>query len=425
MSARFNSLRRNAGILLLFAGSVFIVYLLSAVRTSPRENDVEAFAVGRNLAKKVSTSLHPDNILFRKECVRCHGAPAPDSFPYELSCVKCHQQIFAGEFDTRFSRQRIDKWKSRIEHLLLVPDFESISLRLKPEWVREFLNRPSTARPHLGAMMPKIPLEPNEIEDIITVLYSGRNAPAAATYEGGSPSAGGADFRRYGCGDCHRFLEESGIASRTTARTFRDIPDGVRLAPDLRDTRKRMSRAAAAQWIRQPGGTRAKSLMPSYQLSEEETRDLIAFLFDHPLDESPKKPVFNPLPLLERTVSYQEVEQRVTKRICWHCHSDPIPMLGEGGPGNTGGLGFGGAGLDLGSYEGILRGSTKRDEGKRSIIERESDGVPRLVKHLLARHREIQGEFDPEHIGMPLGLPPLPAEDIQLIWSWIEQGAKK
>ena len=39
-----------------------------------------------------------------------------------------------------------------------------------------------------------------------------------------------------------------------------------------------------------------------------------------------------------------------------------------------------------------------------------------------ARHAEEAGRPDPAVRGMPLGLPPIPLEDIQLVESWIAQG---
>jgi hypothetical protein len=46
----------------------------------------------------------------------------------------------------------------------------------------------------------------------------------------------------------------------------------------------------------------------------------------------------------------------------------------------------------------------------------------RLVAVLLARHKELAGQVTPGLRGMPLGLPALSAEQIQLVESWIAQG---
>jgi hypothetical protein len=48
--------------------------------------------------------------------------------------------------------------------------------------------------------------------------------------------------------------------------------------------------------------------------------------------------------------------------------------------------------------------------------------MPRIVAHLWARHAEVAGTPVEGVTGMPLGLPPLPPEDIQLIETWIARG---
>jgi hypothetical protein len=50
------------------------------------------------------------------------------------------------------------------------------------------------------------------------------------------------------------------------------------------------------------------------------------------------------------------------------------------------------------------------------------EGLPRLVAALVARQREDAGQVSDDVRGMPLGLPPLTAEQIQLVESWVEQG---
>ena len=117
-----------------------------------------------------------------------------------------------------------------------------------------------------------------------------------------------------------------------------------------------------------------------------------------------------------------EVSARVFRRTCWHCHSTPEFAMGDGGPGNTGGFGFKGRGLNVASYTDIAAGSLDDAGERRSIFLPISDGMPRLIAHLLARHAELTGQPVPGVRGMPLGLPPLTLEQINLVDSWIAQG---
>jgi hypothetical protein len=131
------------------------------------------------------------------------------------------------------------------------------------------------------------------------------------------------------------------------------------------------------------------------------------------------------LPLLDREVRYEEVDARIFHKTCRHCHSDPELVIGDGGPGYSGGFGFPKRGLDLNSYEGILSGSLDDGGQRRSLFTADADGVPRIVAHLLARHAEQAGRPLPGVRGMPLALPALPLEDIQLLDTWIAQGRKR
>ena len=72
-----------------------------------------------------------------------------------------------------------------------------------------------------------------------------------------------------------------------------------------------------------------------------------------------------------------------------------------------------------------MRGARGKDALTRSVLAStpENPEVPLLVQHLLARRNEVAGEAPQATLGMPLGLPPLPDEEIGLVWAWINQGA--
>jgi hypothetical protein len=93
--------------------------------------------------------------------------------------------------------------------------------------------------------------------------------------------------------------------------------------------------------------------------------------------------------------------------------------------GNTGGFGYPAKGLDLSSYEAIRSGSLGPDGRRRSVFSKDESGTPLLLRHMLAREVEVRDRIDPEHLGMPLGFPPMSAEQIQLVESWIAQGRRR
>ncbi len=96
--------------------------------------------------------------------------------------------------------------------------------------------------------------------------------------------------------------------------------------------------------------------------------------------------------------------------------------------------------LDLGSYEGTLRGVTAADGSRRSIVRADSGDLAPLVARLLRRHAEAPRDTvtvyrDPlspvardqgsDPVGMPLGLPALSVDDLKIVATWIAQGTPR
>jgi mono/diheme cytochrome c family protein len=200
------------------------------------------------------------------------------------------------------------------------------------------------------------------------------------------------------------------------------------LAPDLRLARERVRPDVIVRWIVDPKSVRPSAEMPALGLSEDEARDAAAYILRVPLAKPEPAPAFQRLPVLERRVTYEEVAARVFRTSCTHCHADPGPG-GDPGPGSTGGFGFAPRGVQLLSYRGTQLGYRDGKGGRRSLFTPEPalDGLggSRLVAALVARYSEVAGNPVAEVRGMPLGLPPLPAEDIQLVETWVAQGAKE
>jgi hypothetical protein len=224
-----------------------------------------------------------------------------------------------------------------------------------------------------------------------------------------------------GCGSCHRFSRVPALPQTPNAeRVAHD--DALLLAPDLVHVRDRWTRPSLARWLRDPKALKADTLMPPTAFDEADARDVAAYLLETPLTAAPAAPITERLPPLERRVSFNEIDEKVLRVTCRHCHSNPDASLGDGGPGNTGGLGFAGRAIDLSSYRGVLSGYRDEKHERHSLFEPLADGTPRLVAALLARKDEEAGKPRADVRGMPLGLPSLSAEQIQLVDSWLQQG---
>ena len=373
-------------------------------------SDPAGAPAGRTAAPAAVTDA--SDLYAKYECARCHEVPRVAAADPEKSCVTCHQQIHAGMFSLDgepVDRALLALWKSNIHSLRWAPSLV-LADRLRRDWVRAFLLAPHDVRPGLPAEMPRLALTAVDADRLAAALVPTEDSSAAIASDA---TRGAQLYAAKACATCHRF---TGTTVDDASKLGTDQA-AVALAPDLRQTRERMTPASIALWLVVPRGA-----MPSLGLSEEEARALTAFLVSTPL--APKIVTAPPqrLPVLDRAVTWDEVETTVFRDTCWHCHSEPDFARGDGGPGNTGGFGFAGRGLNVTSYAAISAGSLDDSGERRSIFAKLPDGTPRLVAHLLARHTEVAGGTVPGVRGMPFGLPPLPLETIQLVDTWIAQG---
>ncbi len=346
-------------------------------------------------------------VLFEQfECNRCHAATAVSSLPAEKQCTACH-------------RNR----RGEVRHFLDLPSLAGVGKRLRRGWVERYLRGPVDLRPNLEESMPALELSAEQARDIAAYLAPDE---AVQQYEpSGDLERGRKLLDSKGCGACHTMSGAPPLAVSPIPVALE--PERLRaaqlLAPDLRHARQRLLPYAVERWLERPSQVASDALMPDIPLSTQEVRDIAAYLMNAPLAAANKPAIAARLPLLERPVAYEEVARQVFLDSCWHCHSDAESRIGDGGPGNTGGFGFKGRGINLSAHEHVLSGYLDDSGERRSLFEAEGasrDG--RLMRALLARRDEQAGESDSTIRGMPLGLPALSPEKIQLVESWIAQG---
>ena len=366
-------------------------------------------------------------LLARHECRRCHEGTSEPAPPLAKACVGCHRRITGGTFEAR--RDLIVRWNRNLVSLRQAPSLAGVGARLRRDWVRAFLLAPSDARPALAATMPRLALTPNEADALARALVPNDDRDRGDVSPAGDVARGARLYARLRCGTCHAFtgadvdaVARPGIVARGAGE--RAPPDAIALAPDLALARARLRPGRVAAFIREPQLANADTLMPATPMSAAEADDLATFVLRAPLRPAPPPPSapLPVLPLLARPVRFAEVQSRVFDRVCRHCHAAPDFALGDGGPGNTGGFGFPPRGLDLSSYEGIASGAFDDKGRRRSVFAANADGTPAIVARLRARREEEIGRADPALRGMPLGLPALSPEDLQLVESWIAQG---
>lgn len=109
----------------------------------------------------------------------------------------------------------------------------------------------------------------------ILVAGCGRNdiRKNAALMTGGNPDRGPALVDRYGCGTCHTISEVRG-ATGLVGPPLDGIARRVYLAGQLPNTAENMIR-----WIRHPQSIERGTAMPDLKVTEQDGRDLAAFLY--------------------------------------------------------------------------------------------------------------------------------------------------
>jgi cytochrome c2 len=361
-------------------------------------------------------------LVAKFECNRCHEGTGLEQPALDKDCVRCHQEIHAGTY--KASATSLAKWQKTIVHFRDAPSLASIGGRLRRGFIEKFILDPRDMRPHLDTTMPRLDITPEEARDVATYLAASAVAAPPASIEAGNVKKGSELFEAKGCRQCHEYTgaERGALPAGVADVEGKGERIGHALAPDLRYTRERMNAGELVRWLADPVAVKPDTKMPKTPLSAEEIRDLAAFVFRADLAPKIARIVPPRLPVLDRRVTYEEVSRRVFRNTCWHCHAEPDYAIGDGGPGNTGGFGFKPRGLNLAEYEGIQAGYVDDKGERRSIFTPMPDGTPRLVYALLSRYREEAGTNDPTLRGMPLGLPALSAEDIQLVETWIAQG---
>jgi cytochrome c len=96
---------------------------------------------------------------------------------------------------------------------------------------------------------------------------------AAAEAAGGDPALGKLHIDAYGCGTCHTIANVPG-AEGMVGPPLTDVAGRAYIAGRLSNSPGNM-----AAWIRDPKAVDEKTAMPTLGVSEQEARDITAFLY--------------------------------------------------------------------------------------------------------------------------------------------------
>jgi cytochrome c2 len=413
-------------VLLLVAG----VWLACSRRTLPAAlvmptwQSTAARDAAQTPAGNPATTLHGDAALGRElvqrfECNRCHEGTGLAAAPLEKHCFACHEQIATGKF--KVSAEALARFRPHILDARDAPSLTAAGARFDGAWLRDYLLAPRDLRPKLMPTMPRLALDAEQASDIAAYLTESAEPGATFSASEGNAKHGRELMEQKACTSCHVFSGVPAFSRGTPAPAESELARSAALAPDLRFTRERFRRDRLLGWLLDPKAVKSDTRMPNFGLSLAEAQDIAAYILT--VELAPEQPAaFTRLPVLTRRVSFDEVNGKVFSRTCHHCHTDADAAGGDGGPGNTGGFGFAPRGVSFSSHASILAGYLDAQGKRRSLFEPLADGTPRLIAALLARHAEVNQTPNQAVRGMPLGLPPLAAEDIQLVETWVAEG---
>jgi mono/diheme cytochrome c family protein len=346
----------------------------------------------------------------RGDCARCHEVPGTEALARTESCTTCHLWIrkVAANPSARDKAMAIfpkwERYERNVATYLQVPSLTAGMARLEPEWVRSWIADPHDIRPYLPEGMPRFDLGEEDL-DLLEAAFREAlvEVPATPAPDRANIRRGAQLFEDKGCVVCH--------AVGGAQRPVTPFP----MAPDLAHARDRLSPDMAVAWIQDPTAISPDATMPTSGATLEEAIALRDYLFLVTLKTKPPPPAGPDPVAAKEPVTWAQVEERVIGKICIHCHMDPDLNEGRAGPGNAGGFGWGATGIELQSVEGVIAVADRipavllrrRHEARRDTIG--------LGQHPAVMERDAKP-------GMPLGLPPIPDEDIALILGWIEQG---
>lgn len=344
------------------------------------------FVLGRFSSHRASTAPRNARAVDRFECARCHeDVPGAAAIPLSRGCADCHRAIRAGDPDGIWARADVARWKTVVSHYVEVPSLNGVNRRLTREWFVTWVQNPHDLRHGLEDQMPKLPLTAEDAEQLATELGL---TPAQREPEMfGDAVVGRQLYQDKACGACH---------------TFETVAASPSAAPDLRHVVERFRRENLVAWLDDPKSLKSDTSMPDL-LDEHQARHVAAYLLETAVS-APEQPAPFVAAVVDQPVGWDEVYRRVFSRTCIHCHSDGSETFarGDGGPGSTGGFGYAGKKLHF-SDEDVAWSFRSR-----------------IVEHLEARQREWAGRPS-DTLGMPLGLPPVSAQELALVRAWANQ----
>jgi cytochrome c2 len=193
------------------------------------------------------------------------------------------------------------------------PELAHISAKASPGWIYRWVKNPRDYNSH--TRMPNFRFTDDQAEAVTAYLVDasakrGFTVPRGAS-AGGNAERGKTLFTSVGCLACHALGENTKV--RETRGTSYDM------APELTRVGSKVSADWIYDWIRNPRRYNPTTRMPSLRLSEQEAKDIAAFLS---LQKEENAPAEHPLQLASPAV-IKRGEGLIREYGCAGCHGIP------------------------------------------------------------------------------------------------------
>ena len=193
------------------------------------------------------------------------------------------------------------------------PRLDDLVQKVSPAWLRAWLKQPRAYDPR--TRMGEFRLSDRDVEALSAFLLAQprRQALEPVDWTKADVEKGGEVFRRSRCVTCHSLDGRGGT-----------------LAPELAHVGSKVSRDWLYSWIRDPQRLQPATLMPRFRFSDEEVRDVAAYLASE-YSDAPEGFSGSSAPVQG---SLAEEGRRVfEKRGCYSCHElEGFPRLARIGP---------------------------------------------------------------------------------------------
>ena len=217
----------------------------------------------------------------------------------QASCFKCHQNTsdLAGGEKINLGLTLIDKsgcngchvsgnWKATGKS---GPDLRKLHEKSHPDWVSKWIKNPrsfryNTRMPHIfeQANQEKPNIAKRNITEIASITHylfkdkEIRNSNNPSKYLG-DPSNGELLFSAVGCMGCH--VKEQGPSNSPSPVTYKELTKLQ--GPNLIGMGSKASPEWIFNWLKKPHAYMPSTRMPDLRLSDDEAKDITAYLYDN------------------------------------------------------------------------------------------------------------------------------------------------